>query len=124
MRAVCGSALESLDAQFWASDEEINNARRLMVNYVKAGWIPVTVFQNFGLDTHIPYLAKDQYGVFPQLNEGARSRLFSHTSGIVSQELPALHRNIYVALNKLNPKSANQPKVSNMQTYTVFSPKA
>lgn len=110
VRAVCGSALESLDAQFWASDEEIRIARRLTVNYVKGGWIPLEDFREFGLGTHIPYLAEDRYEAFPQLIEGAISRLFSHTSSLVLEELSALDKNIHFALIMLNPSDSGKPQ--------------
>jgi hypothetical protein len=105
VRKVCGGSLESLDAKYWASDKEVSNARKLVIDYLKGGWMPVRIFQKFGLGTHIHYLTKDQYGLLPQLNEGARHRLFEYIGRLVLQELRDLHPNVYVALNKLNPNT-------------------
>lgn len=110
VRKVCSSNLGCLNAQFWASDEEVKQARKLTANYVKMGFVSATVFfQNFGLGNHASYLAQDQYNLFPYLNQPAKERLFSYVGEVVSDEIFRLHPNIYVAINKLNPDDPKKP---------------
>lgn len=103
-RMVCKSSLEKISPAFWATNQELEAARKITVNYVKLGFANVKMFNKFGLDIHIPHLAEYAEEQLPSLEYPARERLFSYESELVRRELRELHPNLYVALNKLNPK--------------------